>query len=106
MSFDLKNAPMVFQHLKDPVPGVYRFPFAIAYLDDIIICSTNQEDHTKHIMLILEKLRYANLSIKLSKCEWVLSQMEYLGFITSFDGIKGNPEKIKTYHSLSCSKEL
>lgn len=86
---------MVFQNLMDKVLGAYRFAFAIAYMDDIIIYSTDIKQHIQHIKLVLQRLKYANLSIKLSKCQWFLPQVEYLGFIISQEGVKGYPEKIK-----------
>ncbi|KAG0952057.1 hypothetical protein G6F31_013594 [Rhizopus arrhizus] len=94
MSMGLKNAPMVFQYLMDKTLGVYRFVFCIAYLDDLIIYSPDLDTHI-HIKLVLERLRFANLSINLSKCQWVLPKVEYLGFIITAEGIQGNPEKVK-----------
>ena len=77
----------------DKTLGVYRFVFCIAYLDDLIIYSPDLDTHIQHIKLVLEKLRFANLSINPSKCQWVLPKVEYLGFIITADGIQGNPEK-------------
>ena len=109
MSAGLKNAPMVFQQLMDNVLGVYKFSIAIAYLDDVVIFSPDLNTHIKHIKLIMERLRYAKLSIKLSKCQWVLSQVKYLGFLISAEGIQGHPDKIKPivqYNATSDINEL
>lgn len=95
MSMGLKNGPMIFQHLMDKTLGVYRFVFCIAYLDDLIIYSPYLDTHIKHIKLVLERLRFPNLSINLSKCQWVLPKVECLGFLITADGIQGNPEKFK-----------
>ena len=48
------------------------FPFAIAYLDDIIIFSKTPQEHLSHIHMVFEKLRTANLSMKKSKCNFFL----------------------------------
>ena len=60
------------------------FPFAIAYLDDIIIFSKTPQEHLSHIHMVFEKLRTANLSMKKSKCNL---EIQYLGHILSATGI-------------------
>ena len=69
--------------------------FALAYLDDIIIFSSNLEDHEKHIQQVFDCVRQHNLKLKLPKCEFLQKQTQYLGFIISEDGIMANPGKVK-----------
>lgn len=95
MSMGLLNMPMIFQHLMDIVLGIYRFSTATAYLDDLIISSSDLDEHIKHVRMAMGRLRFANLYIKLSKCQWLLPKIEYLGFIISDQGTQGNPDKIK-----------
>ena len=66
--FGLAQAPAYFQEL---MTGILKdFPFAIAYLDDIIIFSKTPQEHLSHIRLVFEKLKLANLSMKKSKCSF------------------------------------
>ena len=65
--FRLAQAPAYFQELMTSI--LKDFPFAIAYLDDIIFSKTPQE-HPSHIHLVFEKLKAANLSMKKSKCNF------------------------------------
>ena len=63
--FGLAQAPTYFQEL---MTGVLKdLPFAMAYLDDIIIYSSTPEEHLGHIRTVFEKLHHAKLSMKLSK---------------------------------------
>ena len=63
--FRLAQAPEYFQEL---MTGVLKdLPFAMAYLDDIIIYSSTPEEHLEHIKTVFEKLHHAKLSMKLSK---------------------------------------
>ena len=63
--FGLAQAPAYFQEL---ITGVLKdLPFAMAYLDDIIIYSSTPEEHLQHIKTVFEKLCHAKLSMKLSK---------------------------------------
>ena len=66
--FGLAQALAYFQEL---MMGILKdFPFAIAYLDDIIIFSKTPQEHLSHICMVFEKLRTANLSMKKSKCNF------------------------------------
>ena len=83
--FGLAQAPAYFQEL---MTGILKdFPFAIAYLDDIIIFSKTPQEHLSHICMVFEKLRTANLSMKKSKCTFFSKEIQYLGHILSTTGI-------------------
>ena len=82
--------------------GVLKdLPFAMAYLDDIIIYSSTPEEHLQHIKTVFEKLCHAKLSMKLSKCHFFAKEIQYLGHILGVEGIKPVPAKteaIKAMH--------
>ena len=65
----LAQAPAYFQQLISIVLQDCS-DFAMAYLDDIIIFSQNEEDHLKHIEIIFKKLKKADLKLKESKCNF------------------------------------
>ena len=89
--FGLAQAPAYFQEL---MTGILKdFPFAIAYLDDIIIFSKTLQEHLSHISMVFEKLRTANLSMKKSKCNFFSKEIQYLGHILSTTGIQPLPSK-------------
>ena len=60
--FGLAQAPAYFQQLISIVLQDCS-DFAMAYLDDIIIFSQNEEDHLNHIETIFKKLKKANLKL-------------------------------------------
>ena len=64
--FGVAQAPAYFQQLISIVLQGCS-DFAMAYLDDIIICSKNEEEHLKHIEIIFQKLKEAGLKLKESK---------------------------------------
>ena len=89
--FRLAQTPAYFQEL---MTGILKdFPFAIAYLDDIIIFSKTPQEHLSHICMVFEKLRTTNLSIKKSKCSFFSKEIQYLGHILSATGIQTLPSK-------------
>ena len=85
------QAPAYFQELMTSI--LKDFPFAIAYLDDIIIFSKTPQEHLSHICMVFEKLKSANLSMKKSKCSFFLKEIQYLGHILSATGIQPLPSK-------------
>ena len=97
--FGLAQVPVYFQEL---MTGVLKdLPFAMAYLDDIIIYSSTPEEHLQHIKTVFEKLRHAKSSIKLSKCHFFTKEIQYLGHILGAEGIRPVPAKteaIKAMH--------
>ena len=89
--FGLAQALAYFQEL---MTGILKdFPFAIAYLDDIIIFSKTPQEHLSHIHMVFEKLRATNLSIKKIKCNFFSKEIQYLGHILSTTGIRPLPSK-------------
>ena len=83
--FGLAQALAYFQEL---MAGILKdFPFAIAYLDNIIIFSKTPQEHHSHICMVFEKLKLANLSMKKSKCSFFSKEIQYLGHILSATGI-------------------
>jgi hypothetical protein len=70
MPFGLTNAPAVFLDLMNRVCKPYLEKFVIIFIEDILIYSRSQEEHAKHLKLILELLKNEKLYAKFSKCEF------------------------------------
>src|ERR1044071_3127810 len=70
MSFGLTNAPATFSRMMNSIFMEYLDKFVVVYLDDILIYSKNEEEHAKHLRLVLMKLREHRLYAKFSKCEF------------------------------------
>lgn len=96
MPFGLTNAPAVFQHMMNDIFREYLDNFVVIYLDDILIFSNNEEEHEKHVCLVLQKLREMNLYAKLEKCEFHQHQVEWVGYILSPNGVSMDPKKVQT----------
>ena len=99
MPFGLTNAPATFQHFMNDTFRDYLDKFCIVYLDDILIYSESRQDNIAHTILVLTRLRSANLYAKLEKCKFQVTQIEFLGYIISFDGISMDPAKVSAITS-------
>ena len=92
VSFGLAQAPAFFQHLMNKV--LDNCPFAMTYLDDIIIFSNMEEEHLAHIEEIFRRLEAVDLKMKRSKCDFFKKHIHYLGHLISADGIRPLKDKL------------
>jgi hypothetical protein len=68
MSFGLTNAPAHFTYLMNSVIMPELDKFVVIFIDDILIYSKNEEEHAKHLWIVLTRLREHQLYAKFSKC--------------------------------------
>ena len=69
--------------------------FIIVFIDDTLVYSKNEDEHAKHLRVVLQTLRDHRLYAKFSKCEFWLEQVAFLGHVVSKDGIQVDPKKIE-----------
>lgn len=65
------------------------------YFDDILIHSRTLKDHILHLREVLTVLQQNKLYINLTKCSFMTSNLLFLGFIVSADGIRVDEEKVR-----------
>jgi hypothetical protein len=92
MPFRLTNAPIYFMYLMNKVFMEYLDKFVVVFIDDILVYSRSEEEHHR---LVLQKLQDHRLYAKLSKCEFWLKQLAFLGHIVSKGGISVDASKIQ-----------
>ena len=95
MPFGLKNAPAAFMDLMNRVFRPYVNQFVVMFIDDILVYSKDRENHDTHLRVVFEALRKEQLYAKLSKCEFWLNEMSFLGHVVSKEGIRVDPKKIE-----------
>jgi hypothetical protein len=96
MPFGRTNAPATFQNYINDVLAPYLDRFCTAYLDDTLIYWHNFEEQQQHVRLVLDAFAKVGLHLKPKKCEFHQQDMKYLGLIIRMEGIKMDPEKIRT----------
>ncbi|XP_058816748.1 uncharacterized protein LOC131680031 [Topomyia yanbarensis] len=100
MPFGLKNAPAIFQRAIDDVLRDHIGKICYVYIDDVIVFGKTLNEHLKNLKIILETRNNANLKIQLDKCEFLHSEIEFLGFVIGAEGIKPNTKKIEVINRL------
>ena len=81
MPMGLTNAPATFQRMMESVLRPFLTDFCMVYLDDIIVYSRTEEEHVKHIIMILQVLHEHGLKIKPKKCDFFKVKIKFLGHI-------------------------
>ncbi|KAJ6436038.1 hypothetical protein O9K51_11434 [Purpureocillium lavendulum] len=94
MPFGLVNAPASFQqYINDALEGLVDIT-CVVYLDDILIFSENAEQHEDDVKEVLSRLRKAGLYANLSKCEFSVREVSFLGFVVDQEGIHMERERV------------
>lgn len=95
MPFGLTNALATFQCLMNDIFRPYLRKFILVFFDDILVYSVSWDLHLKHLRIVFETLEKHTLFVKLSKCAFGKTQVEYLGHIVSKSGVSANPTKLE-----------
>jgi hypothetical protein len=95
MSFRLTNAPAYIMYLMNSVFMPELDKFVVVFIDDILVYSKNEAEHAERLHIILQRLRDHRLYAKLSKCDFWLKEIKFLGHTISQDGVSVDPEKVQ-----------
>ena len=99
MPFGLTNAPAVFMELMNGIFIDFLDQFVVVFIDDILVYSRSREEHEGHLRTVLRVLQDRELYAKLSKCEFWMSEVAFLGHIVSAEGVMVDPAKIESVSS-------
>lgn len=75
--------------------------FVHVYLDDIFIFSYSIEDHERHLGIVLERLKTADLYLSRSKFDVFSNRMECLGCIIDDEGLHVDSDKMSLVRNLN-----
>ena len=90
----LCNAPGTFMQLMNDTFRDLLDRSVLVFLDDILIFSRTLEEHIVHVREVLTRLRKQQLYAKLSKCELVRSEVEFLGHRIGVNGLAVMVDKV------------
>ncbi|CAO1625281.1 unnamed protein product [Parajaminaea phylloscopi] len=85
--FGLKGAPAHFQRFMDLLLGNLRWKSALPYLDDVVVYSTNMEEHVKALDDLLTRATAIGLKFDPKKCHFAMSSLKLLGRRIDADGV-------------------
>jgi len=95
MPFGVTNAPTVFMDYMNRIFRPFLDKFVVVFIDDIVIYSKTHEEHAEHLRVVLDILRKKQLYAKLSKCEFWMDEVQFLGHVIFAQGIAVDPTKVE-----------
>ena len=95
MPFGLCNGPATFQRLMNLLLAGIQWTSCLVYLDDIIVLGKTFHNHLQHLSQVFQKLRDANLKLKVQKCSFCQESVQFLEHIVSSKGLTADPAKIQ-----------
>ncbi len=95
MPFGLTNAPATFCTLMNDIFWKWLDDFVVVYIDNILIYNGSLEEHAEHLRKVFQKLRENKLYAKLEKCEFGVTEVDFLGHRITQEGLKMDDHKVK-----------
>jgi len=71
-----------------------------------LIYSKTEEDHVEHLKIVLQVLKEKKLYAKLSKCEFWLKEVSFLGHVISGSGVAVDPSKVEAVSQWETPKSV
>lgn len=94
LPFGLTNAPATFQALMNSIVEEFDLgDFVVVYLDDILVHSKTLKEHAQHLRRLFQALAHHQLFLSRNKCSFGQSEVFFLGFKISGEGIRPDPAK-------------
>ena len=106
MPFGLKNAPATFQRALDIILSGVRWQTCLVYLDDVIVFSRTIDEHIANLDTVLSLLRNAGVSLKLSKCAFFQTKVDYLGHVITPGKLRVATKASEAFRSFEYPKTL
>lgn len=87
MSFNVSNVPGVFMEYMNMIFHIYLDQLVVVFIDDILVYSKSNEECVGNLRVVLQTLQENKLYAKLSKCEFWLKEVSFLGHVISIGDI-------------------
>jgi len=96
MPVGLVNAPATFQTMMNKVLREFLDHRVVVYLDDILLYSSNMDDHIRLVQKVLDRLEQHDLAVSLKKSVFHQDEGEFLGYIVKTSGVTMSDRKVKS----------
>ena len=93
MTFGMRNAGQTFQRYIYQALGDLDFVFS--YIDDILVASSNMEEHKNHVSMVFDRLKKYDLQVNTEKYQFGKSEIEFFGHTINEWGFAPTPQKDK-----------
>jgi len=94
MPFGLVNAPATFQRMMNKILREFLDQGVVVYLDDILIYSKTHAEYVAIVKNVLSRLMEHQLAVSITKSEFHVKAVEFLGYIVATDGVTMSTRKV------------
>lgn len=95
MPFGLCNGPGKFQrYINNIFNDLFRAGKVIVYFDDIVIVTKTLEDQIETLAQVFKLIKIYKLQMRLDICQFLKTQVIYLGYHVDSSGIRPNPKNV------------
>jgi len=95
MPFGLTNALATFCTFMNDIFHEWLDNFVVVYIDDILIYNISLKEHAEHLRKVFQRLKENKLYAKLQKCEFGVTEVDFLGQWIIQEGLIMDDHKVK-----------
>ena len=93
LQYGVASSPALWQAEMDKIFS--DVPGTVCFVDDLLVAGKDEIEHKERLKIVFEKIKEFGLKIKMEKCEFEKTEVEYLGFKINAMGIHKTNGKIK-----------
>ena len=106
LPFGVTGGCATFQRAIEIVLSGLSYDTCLCYFDDVIVPSTNVQQHCDRLVNVLNRFREHNLRVKATKCHFGAKSVRFLGHVVSSKGVHTDPQKIDVVSTLSIPRTI
>lgn len=93
LPFGVTTAPSLFQKTMDTI--LQGIPGVVCYIDDILVTGASQQEHLDNLRKVFVRLESQGIRLKMSKCSFLQSSVEFLGHRIDAEGLHPTENKLR-----------
>ena len=93
LAFGLGSAPSSYIRMMNII--LSGIPNAFCYMDDVILFNFDLKSHLETLETVLKRFSYHGLELSLKKSHFIKTEVEYLGFKVTREGLKPSPKLLE-----------
>ena len=92
LCFGISSSPGIFQEVMDST--FQSVPNVAVYFDNLYITGKDDDEHLDTLNKVLSSIKEKGLKINKNKCQFMLSEIKFLGYRLNKRGLQPQPEKV------------
>lgn len=103
--FGARNSCAEFQAAMNRIFREGLFSRCVIYVDDILVFGDTLDEHNRNLEWVLQRCAQSNVKLKIEKCNFLQTEVEYLGFLVSGSTVRPVPSKVSKLLSIKAPRD-